>query len=128
MESENIQHASDSSFDQIVKGDTAVLVDFWAEWCMPCRRIAPTVEALAAEYGAKLVVAKMNVDDNPAVPMRLGIRSIPTHALQGWRDGGHGDRGGGQGHDQEDGRPSSRVGASWQNSVASSSSDRAPRG
>ena len=81
MASENIQHASDSSFDELVKGETPVLVDFWAEWCMPCRRIAPTVEALATEYGAKLVVAKMNVDENPAVPMRLGIRSIPTLLL-----------------------------------------------
>jgi thioredoxin 1 len=81
MASENIQHVSDSSFDELTKGETPVLVDFWAEWCMPCRRIAPTVEALAAEYGAKLVVAKMNVDENPAVPMRLGIRSIPTLML-----------------------------------------------
>jgi thioredoxin 1 len=81
MASENIQHASDSSFDLLVKGEIPVLVDFWAEWCMPCRRIAPTVEALATEYGAKLVVAKMNVDENPAVPMRLGIRSIPTLML-----------------------------------------------
>jgi thioredoxin 1 len=81
MASENIQYASDSSFDQLVKSGTPVLVDFWAEWCMPCRRIAPTVEALAVEYGTKLVVAKMNVDENPAVPMRLGIRSIPTLML-----------------------------------------------
>ena len=81
MAAENIQYASDSSFDGIIKGETPVLVDFWAEWCMPCRRIAPTVEALATEYGAKLVVAKMNVDENPAVPMRLGIRSIPTLML-----------------------------------------------
>ena len=81
MAPENIQYATDSSFDELVKGETPVLVDFWAEWCMPCRRIAPTVEALAAEYGAKLVVAKMNVDENPAVPMRLGIRSIPTLML-----------------------------------------------
>ena len=85
MAAENIQHASDSSFDQLVKGGTPVLVDFWAEWCMPCRRVAPTVEALATEYGAKLVVAKMNVDENPAVPMRLGIRSIPTLML--FKDG-----------------------------------------
>jgi thioredoxin 1 len=81
MAADNVQYASDSSFDEIVKGATPVLVDFWAEWCMPCRRIAPTVEALATEYGAKLVVAKMNVDENPAVPMRLGIRSIPTLML-----------------------------------------------
>ena len=81
MASENIQYVTDSTFEQAVQSDTPVLVDFWAEWCMPCRRIAPTVEALATEYGAKLVVAKMNVDENPAVPMRLGIRSIPTLML-----------------------------------------------
>ena len=76
-----IQHVTDLTFDQAVKASTPTLVDFWAEWCMPCRRIAPTVEALATEYGGKLVVAKMNVDENPAVPMRLGIRSIPTLML-----------------------------------------------
>jgi thioredoxin 1 len=81
MASENIQYATDSSFDELVKSETPVLVDFWAEWCMPCRRIAPTVEALATEYVGKLTVAKMNVDENPAVPMRLGIRSIPTLLL-----------------------------------------------
>jgi len=81
MASENIQYATDSSFDQLVTSETPVLVDFWAEWCMPCRRIAPTVEALATEYVGKLTVAKLNVDENPAVPMRLGIRSIPTLLL-----------------------------------------------
>ena len=81
MASENIQYATDSSFDQLVTSETPVLVDFWAEWCMPCRRIAPTVEALATEYVGKLTVAKMNVDENPAVPMRLGVRSIPTLLL-----------------------------------------------
>jgi thioredoxin 1 len=81
MASENIQYATDSTFDQLVTSETPVLVDFWAEWCMPCRRIAPTVEALATEYVGKLTVAKMNVDENPAVPMRLGIRSIPTLLL-----------------------------------------------
>jgi thioredoxin 1 len=81
MASENIHYATDSSFDELVKSQTPVLVDFWAEWCMPCRRIAPSVEALATEYVGKLAVAKMNVDENPAVPMRLGIRSIPTLLL-----------------------------------------------
>jgi thioredoxin 1 len=65
----------------MIKGDLPVLVDFWAEWCMPCRRIAPAVEALASEYAGKLTVAKMDVDENPAVPMRFGIRSIPTLLL-----------------------------------------------
>ncbi len=81
MASENIHYATDSSFDELVKSETPVLVDFWAEWCAPCRRIAPTVEALATDYVGKLTVAKMNVDENPDVPMRLGIRSIPTLLL-----------------------------------------------
>jgi thioredoxin 1 len=81
MASENIHYATDSSFDELVKSQTPVLVDFWAEWCAPCRRIAPTVEALATDYIGKLTVAKMNVDENPAIPMRLGIRSIPTLLL-----------------------------------------------
>ena len=81
MASENIQYVTDSSFEQAVKSETPVLVDFWAEWCMPCRRIAPTLEQLAGEYLGKLTVAKMNVDENPAVPMRFGVRSIPTLML-----------------------------------------------
>jgi thioredoxin 1 len=81
MASENIQHVTDSNFEQAVKAETPTLVDFWAEWCMPCRRIAPTLEQLAGEYVGKLTVAKMNVDENPAVPMRFGIRSIPTLML-----------------------------------------------
>lgn len=78
MASELIQTATDSSFEELVKSPTPVLIDFWAEWCMPCLRIAPTVEQLAAEYAGKLTVAKMNVDENPAVPTQLGIRGIPT--------------------------------------------------
>ncbi|MBP1634325.1 MAG: thioredoxin [Acidobacteria bacterium] len=80
-----IQHVTDLTFDQAVKASTPTLVDFWAEWCMPCRRIAPTVEALAVEYGERLTIAKMNVDENPEVPTRLGIRSIPTLML--FKDG-----------------------------------------
>jgi thioredoxin 1 len=81
MASENIQQVTDSSFDQLVKSPTPVLIDFWAEWCMPCKRIAPTVEQLATDYAGKLTVAKMNVDENPDVPMRFGIRGIPTLML-----------------------------------------------
>jgi thioredoxin 1 len=78
MASELIQTATDGSFEELIKSQTPVLIDFWAEWCMPCRRIAPTVEELAAEYAGKLTVAKMNVDENPGVPTQLGIRGIPT--------------------------------------------------
>jgi len=58
-----------------------VLVDFWAEWCGPCRRIAPTVEALATDYAGRVVIGKMNVDENPSVPMRYMVRGIPTLLL-----------------------------------------------
>jgi len=85
MASEKIQTVTDNSFEQTVKSSTPTLVDFWAEWCMPCKRIAPTVDALATEYAGKLNVAKMNVDENPEVPMRLGIRGIPT--LMVFKDG-----------------------------------------
>jgi len=81
MASENVQHVTDSTFDQLVKSPTPVLVDFWAEWCMPCKRIAQTVEQLATDYAGRLTVAKMNVDENSDVPMRFGIRGIPTLML-----------------------------------------------
>ncbi len=79
MASETIQQVTDINWEQsVLKSQTPVLVDFWAEWCMPCRRIAPTVEQLAAEYAGRLTVAKMNVDENPQTPMQLGIQGIPT--------------------------------------------------
>jgi thioredoxin 1 len=81
MASDKIQMVTDSTFDELVKGPTPVLIDFWAEWCMPCRRIAPTVDRLAVDYDGRLTVAKMNVDENPDVPMRFGIRGIPTLLL-----------------------------------------------
>lgn len=71
--------ATDQNFDQeVIKSDKPVLVDFWAVWCGPCRMIAPVVEELANEYDGKAVVAKLNVDENPQVSMKYGIRSIPT--------------------------------------------------
>lgn len=69
---------NDSNFDQIIKSDKPVLVDFWAEWCGPCKMIGPLVEELASDYEGKAVVAKLNVDENPQVTARFGVRSIPT--------------------------------------------------
>jgi len=70
---------SDSTFETDVLGsDKAVLADFWAEWCGPCRMIAPSLEAVAEEYEGKAGVYKMNVDENPSVPQKYGIRGIPT--------------------------------------------------
>jgi thioredoxin 1 len=69
---------NDANFDQIVKTDKPVLVDFWAEWCGPCKMIGPIVEELAGDYDGKAVVAKLNVDENPQTAAKFGIRSIPT--------------------------------------------------
>jgi thioredoxin len=80
MASEKVKTFTDSSFDDETKAGV-VLVDFWAEWCGPCRRLAPTVDALASEYDGRATVAKLNVDENPNIPGRYAVRGIPTLLL-----------------------------------------------
>ncbi|RCS58078.1 thioredoxin TrxA [Parvibium lacunae] len=80
--SDKIKYISDASFDDdVLKADQAVLVDYWAEWCGPCKMIAPILDEIANDYAGKLVVAKMNVDENQEVPAKFGIRGIPTLML-----------------------------------------------
>ena len=82
MASDLIKHISDASFDDdVLKSSTPVLVDYWAEWCGPCKMIAPILDEVAESYGGKLQVAKMNVDENRDVPAKFGIRGIPTLML-----------------------------------------------
>ena len=80
--SDYVTEVSDSSFEKVVlQSDKPVLVDFWAEWCGPCRALAPTVEAVAEKYAATARVVKLNVDNNPAVSQQYGIKGIPTLIL-----------------------------------------------
>jgi thioredoxin 1 len=82
MASEKVIQVSDAEFDQkVLNGQGLTIVDFWAEWCAPCRMIAPVLEELAQEYAGKVTVAKLNVDENPQTATRFGIRSIPTLLL-----------------------------------------------
>lgn len=69
---------NDANFDEIINSDKPVLVDFWAEWCGPCKMIGPVVEELAGDYEGRAVIGKLNVDENPSVTARFGVRSIPT--------------------------------------------------
>lgn len=82
MSSDNVVTLSDEEFDAtVLKSDKPALVDFWAEWCQPCKMLAPTIEELADDFNGQIVVGKLNVDDNPATATKYGIRGIPTLIL-----------------------------------------------
>jgi len=80
--SDQIVHVSDATFEgEVLKTEGPVLVDFWAEWCGPCKMIAPILDDVSRDYAGKLKVAKLNIDENPATPPKYGIRGIPTLML-----------------------------------------------
>ncbi|MCH7537006.1 MAG: thioredoxin TrxA [Proteobacteria bacterium] len=84
--SDQITHTSDGSFEaDVLQNDKAVLLDFWAEWCGPCKMIAPLLDEAATEYADKLAVMKLNVEENPSTAQKFGVRSIPTLML--FKDG-----------------------------------------
>lgn len=86
MASDKVMHVSDSEFDaKVIGNELPCLVDFWAPWCGPCKAIGPVIDDLADEFDGKVLIAKMNVDDNPATPGKFGIRAIPTLIL--FKDG-----------------------------------------
>ncbi|MGE3957702.1 MAG: thioredoxin [Vicinamibacterales bacterium] len=82
MAAENVQTFTDSNFDQsVLQSGQPVLVDFWAEWCGPCKRLGPTIDQLAAEYAGKVTIGKLNVDENPNTAIKFQIRGIPAVML-----------------------------------------------
>jgi len=82
MASDKVLHVTDDEFDStVINNDLPCLVDFWAPWCGPCKAIGPVIDELAAEFDGKIVITKMNVDDNPSTPGKFGIRAIPTLIL-----------------------------------------------
>lgn len=84
--SDAVLHVTDGDFEStVLKSDTPVLVDYWAEWCGPCKMIGPILDDIASEYTGKLTVAKLNIDDNPQAPQQYGVRGIPTLML--FKDG-----------------------------------------
>jgi thioredoxin 1 len=84
--SDGVLHVTDSDFEStVLKSDMPVLVDYWAEWCGPCKIIGPILDDIAGDYTGKLTVAKLNIDDNPQAPQKYGVRGIPTLML--FKDG-----------------------------------------
>ena len=84
--SDAVLHVTDSEFDEVVvKANGPVLVDYWAEWCGPCKMIGPVLDEIAEEYQGKLTIAKLNIDENPDTPQHYGVRGIPTLML--FKDG-----------------------------------------
>ena len=82
MAAENVQTFTDGNFDQsVLQSGQPVLVDFWAEWCGPCKRLGPTIDALASEYAGKVTIGKLNVDENPNTAIKFQIRGIPAVLL-----------------------------------------------
>ena len=82
MSSDTIKHVTDSSFeDDVVKANVPVLVDFWAEWCAPCKMIAPMLNEIADEYKGKVSIVKVNIDESPKTPQKFNVRGIPTLIL-----------------------------------------------